>query len=145
VLAVAYERDLHGFAELCLESLTSDLQSLALIAGCLRRAVPLPTPPFSFAHGGRMAIPFLPVKTYDESIAWLRTPTAQRSQTTTNRRIVPSRRFLRAVRPNLAEANFAAAIAHENAISPSNGRTVFNRSKNSFHYSRLNGRNERKP
>ncbi len=78
VLAVAYERDLHQFAELLLlEKLgPRTLQSLALIAEVVHGAPSRFTDParFSFAHGGKDRHPFpIPLKTYDESLNCLRT------------------------------------------------------------------------
>ena len=78
VLAVAYERDLHQFAELLLlEKLgPRTLQSLALIAEVVHGAPSRFTDParFSFAHGGKDRHPFpVPLKTYDESLNCLRT------------------------------------------------------------------------
>src|SRR5258705_10607534 len=73
VLAVAYERDLHNFAELLLlENLgPRTLQSLALIAEVVHGAPTRFSDParFSFALGGKDRHPFpVPLKTYDESI-----------------------------------------------------------------------------
>ncbi len=78
VLAVAYERDLHDFAELLLlEHLgPRTLQSLALIAEVVHGVPSRFSDParFSFAHGGKDGHPFpVPLKTYDESLAFLRT------------------------------------------------------------------------
>ena len=78
VLAVAYERDLHQFAELLLlEKLgPRTLQSLALIAEVVHGAPSRFTDParFSFAHGGKDGHPFpVPLRTYDESLNCLRT------------------------------------------------------------------------
>ncbi len=77
VLAVAYERDLHDFAELLLlEKLgPRTLQSLALVAEVVHGAPSRFTDParFSFAHGGKDRHPFpVPLKTYDESLNFLR-------------------------------------------------------------------------
>ncbi len=77
VLAVAYERGLHDFASLLLlENLgPRTLQSLALIAEVAHGAPTRFSDParFSFAHGGKDGHPFtVPLKTYDESIAFLR-------------------------------------------------------------------------
>src|SRR5215475_9719686 len=77
VLAVAYERRLHDFAELLLlENLgPRTLQSLALVAEVVH-GTPcrfLDPARFSFAHGGKDRHPFpVPLKTFDESIAVLR-------------------------------------------------------------------------
>jgi hypothetical protein len=73
VLAVAYERDLHDFAELLLvEKLgPRTLQSLALVAEVVHGAPSRFDDParFSFAHGGKDGTPF-PVDraTYDQTI-----------------------------------------------------------------------------
>src|SRR5262247_2127830 len=77
VLAVAYERELHDFAELLLlEKLgPRTLQSLALVAEVIHGAPSRFSDParFSFAHGGKDRHPFpVPLKTYDESINFLR-------------------------------------------------------------------------
>ncbi|MCU1264202.1 MAG: hypothetical protein JWM21_520 [Acidobacteria bacterium] len=77
VLAVAYERDLHDFAELLLlEKLgPRTLQSLALVAEVVHGSPTRFADParFSFAHGGKDGHPFpVPLKTYDKSIEFLR-------------------------------------------------------------------------
>ena len=134
VLAVAYERDLHDFAELLLlENLgPRTLQSLALIAEVVHGAPSRFSDParFSFAHGGKDRHPFpVPLKTYDESLNFLRTSldaakVGDKEKVNGFRRL---ERFSRAVETQLqAEANFDAVLAHENAISPSlDGRSVF--------------------
>ena len=134
VLAVAYERDLHDFAELLLlENLgPRTLQSLALIAEVVHGAPSRFSDParFSFAHGGKDRHPFpVPLKTYDESLNFLRTSldaakVGDKEKVDGFRRL---ERFSRAVETQLqAEANFDAVLAHENAISPSlDGRSVF--------------------
>jgi uncharacterized protein len=134
VLAVAYERDLHDFAELLLlENLgPRTLQSLALIAEVVHGAPSRFSDParFSFAHGGKDRHPFpVPLKTYDESLNFLRTSldaakVGDKEKVGGFRRL---ERFSRAVETQLqAEANFDAVLAHENAISPSlDGRSVF--------------------
>src|SRR2546422_7864740 len=78
VLAVAYERDLHDFAELLLVEKLGPriLQSLALVAEVVHGAPSRFNDParFSFAHGGKDRHPFpVPLKTYDESLNFLRT------------------------------------------------------------------------
>ena len=78
VLAVAHDRDLRQFADLLLlESLgPRTLQSLALIAEVVHGAPNRFSDParFSFAHGGKDRHPFpVPLKTYDESLNFLRT------------------------------------------------------------------------
>jgi hypothetical protein len=134
VLAVAYERDLHDFAELLLlENLCPrTLQSLALIAEVVHGAPSRFSDParFSFAHGGKDRHPFpVPLKTYDESLNFLRASldaakVGDKDKLEGFRRL---ERFARAIETRLApEANFGAALAHENAISRSvDGRSVF--------------------
>ena len=134
VLAVAYERDLHDFAELLLvENLgPRTLQSLALIAEVVHGAPTHFSDParFSFAHGGKDRRPFpVPLKTYDESLNFLRrsldSATVGRTDKMDGFRRLD--RFVRAVETQLKpEADFDAVIAHEHAISRSlNGRSVF--------------------
>ena len=137
VLAVAYERDLHDFAELLLlESLgPRTLQSLALIAEVVHGVPSRFSDParFSFAHGGKDGHPFpVPLKTYDESLSFLRT-SLDRARVGDKDKLDGFRRlerFARAVERQLEpEATFDAAMAHERAISSSlDGRTVMGRS-----------------
>ena len=134
VLAVAYERDLHQFAEfLLLEKLgPRTLQSLALIAEVVHGAPSRFADParFSFAHGGKDGHPFpVPLKTYDESLNCLRTSLEEaklgdKDKLEGFRRL---ERFVRAIEIRLKpEADFDAVITHEKAISPSlDGRSVF--------------------
>jgi hypothetical protein len=139
VLAVAYERDLHDFAELLLlEKLgPRTLQSLALVAEVVHGTPSRFSDParFSFAHGGKDRHPFpVPLKTYDESLNFLRSAldkarmgndrVAGREKLEGFRRL---ERFVRAIETHRKpEADFAAVIAHENEISPSlDGRSVF--------------------
>jgi uncharacterized protein len=133
VLAVAYERDLHDFAELLLvEKLgPRTLQSLALIAEVVHGTASRFSDParFSFAHGGKDRHPFpVPLKVYDKSLNFLRTSLDQakigdKEKLGGLRRL---ERFVRAVESNLQpEADFEAVVAHENAISSSlGGRSV---------------------
>src|SRR5215470_14926836 len=120
VLAVAYERDLHDFAELLLlEKLgPRTLQSLALVAEVVHGAPSRFSDParFSFAHGGKDRHPFLvPLKTFDESITFLRTSLdaarlGDRDKLDGFRSLD---RFVRAVEKKLAPAaDFASAMAH---------------------------------
>ena len=144
VLAVAYEKDLHDFAELLLlEKLgPRTLQSLALVAEVIHGAPGRFDDParFSFAHGGKDGHPFpVPLKTYDKSLNFLRTSLdrARFSPGSGSDRVNFGKeklealrrleRFTRSVERRLQPvANFGAVIAHERAISPSlNGRTVF--------------------
>ena len=133
ILAVAYERELHEFAELLLlEKLgPRTLQSLALIAEVVHGAPSRFSDParFSFAHGGKDRHPFpVPLKTYDESLDYLRT-TLDAAKLGDKDKIEGFRRlerFVRQVETRLEpEANFDAVIAHEEAISRSLvGRSV---------------------
>jgi hypothetical protein len=134
VLAVAYERDLRQFAELLLlENLgPRTLQSLALIAEVVHGAPTRFSDParFSFAHGGKDGHPFpVPLKTYDKALDFLRVSLdaarlGDREKLDGFRRL---ERFVRRVETELQpEADFAAATAHERAISGAlGGRTVF--------------------
>jgi len=134
VLAVAYERDLHDFAELLLvEKLgPRTLQSLALIAEVVHGApVRFQDPArFSFAHGGKDGHPFpVPLKTYDASLSILRTAldaakTGDRDKLDGMRRLD---QFVRAVEERRQpEADFEAIVRHERATSRElGGRTVF--------------------
>ena len=134
VLAVAYDRDLRQFAELLLlEGLgPRTLQSLALIAEVVHGAASRFSDParFSFAHGGKDRHPFpVPLKTYDESVNFLRT-SLDRAKLGGGDKLDGLRRldtFVRAVETELEpRADFDAVIAHEKAISPAlDGRSVF--------------------
>jgi hypothetical protein len=134
VLAVAYERDLHDFAELLLlENLGPRmLQSLALVAEVVHGAPSRFADParFSFAHGGKDRHPFpVPLKTYDESINVLRTA-LDAARVGDKEKLDGFRRldqFVKRVENALQpEVDFDAVLAHENAISASlNGRSVF--------------------
>ena len=133
VLAVAYERDLKSFADLLLlEKLgPRTLQSLALVAEVVHGAPSRFNDParFSFAHGGKDGHPHpVPLKTYDESLNFLRTSldaakVGDQDKLDGFRRL---ERFVRTVETRLKpKANFDELIQHEHAISPSlNGRTV---------------------
>jgi uncharacterized protein len=134
VLAVAYERDLHDFAELLLlENLgPRTLQSLALVAEVVHGAPSRFADParFSFAHGGKDRHPFpVPLKTYDESINVLRTA-LDAARVGDKEKLDGFRRldqFVKRVENALQpEVDLDAVLAHENAISASlNGRSVF--------------------
>jgi hypothetical protein len=134
VLAVAYEQDLHDFAELLLlEKLgPRTLQSLALVAEVVHGAPSRFDDParFSFAHGGKDRHPFpVPLKTYDESLNFLRA-SLDAAKVGDGEKLDGFRRlerFVRTVETQLKpEAKFDELIAHENAISHSlNGRSVF--------------------
>jgi hypothetical protein len=134
VLAVAYERDLHDFAELLLmENLgPRTLQSLALVAEVVHGAPSRFADParFSFAHGGKDRHPFpVPLKTYDESLNVLRTA-LDAARVGDQEKLDGFRRLNRFVEriehTREPEADLTAVIAHENAISPAlGGRSVF--------------------
>jgi hypothetical protein len=134
VLALAHERDLRDFASfLLLEQLgPRTLQSLALIAEVVHGTPTRFEDParFSFAHGGKDGHPFpVPLRIYDESIAVLRRALDAAKLGHSDKLHGLSRldAFTRSIeRRRLPEADVAAAIAHERAISPSlGGRTVF--------------------
>jgi len=134
VLAIAYTRDLHDFAELLLlEGLgPRTLQSLALIAEVVHGASSRFSDParFSFAHGGKDRHPFpVPLKTYDESIQYLRAA-LDAARMGDSEKLNGLRRldqFVRAVEERCEpETEFEAAVQHEEAISGSlDGRSVF--------------------
>src|SRR5688572_8272120 len=127
VLAVAYERDLHDFAELLLlENLgPRTLQSLALVAEVVHGAPSRFSDParFSFALGGKDRHPFpVPLKTYDESINFLRT-SLDAAKLGDREKIDGFRRlegFVRAVETRLdPRADFEATIKHEHELQRS--------------------------
>ena len=127
VLAVAYERDLHDFAELLLvENLgPRTLQSLALVAEVVHGAPSRFNDParFSFAHGGKDRHPFpVPLKTYDQSISFLRT-SLDAAKLGDREKIDGFRRldgFVRAVETKLEPvADFDAVIKHEHGLQKS--------------------------
>jgi hypothetical protein len=144
VLAVAYEREFHDFAELLLlEKLgPRTLQSLALVAEVVHGAPSRFSDParFSFAHGGKDGHPFpVPLKTYDESLNFLRTAldrakvgirTGNGSSRVSDREKLEGfrrlERFVREIeRRHQPEARFDEIIGHERAISSAlDGRTV---------------------
>lgn len=134
VLAVAYERGLHDFAELLLlEKLgPRTLQSLALVAEVVHGAPSRFNDParFAFAHGGKDGHPHpVPLKTYDESLHFLRN-TLNAAKVGHTEKLDGFRRldgFVRTVERQLKpKADFDALVRHENAISPGlDGRTVF--------------------
>jgi hypothetical protein len=141
VLAIAYEKDLHDFAELLLlEKLgPRTLQSLALVAEVVHGAPSRFNDParFAFAHGGKDGHPHpVPLKTYDESLNFLRKSldAAKVGHTDKVDGFKRLDHFVRQVETKLRpEADFKALINHENAISPSvGGRTVFDDKRRRF-------------
>ena len=141
VLAIAYERDLKNFADLLLvEKLgPRTLQSLALVAEVVHGAPSRFNDParFAFAHGGKDGHPHpVPLKTYDESLNFLRSSldaakVGDKEKLDGFRRL---ERFVRTVETRLEpQADFEALLHHENAISPSlNGRTVMGSKRRDF-------------
>jgi uncharacterized protein len=134
VLAAAYDREFHDFAELLLlEKLgPRTLQSLALVAEVIHGAPSRFSDParFSFAHGGKDRHPFpVPLKTYDQSVSILRESldAAKVGDDEKFRGMERLNRFVMSIEKDHApEAEFDAVIAHENAISKSiGGRSVF--------------------
>jgi hypothetical protein len=107
------------------------LQSLALIAEIVHGAPSRFSDParFSFAHGGKDRHPFpVPLKTYDESLDYLRT-TLDAAKLGDKDKIEGFRRlerFVRQVETRLEpETSFDAVMAHEKTISRSlDGRSV---------------------
>src|SRR5215211_8780084 len=141
VLAVAYERGLKDFAELLLlEKLgPRTLQSLALVAEVVHGAPSRFNDParFAFAHGGKDGHPHpVPLKTYDESLRFLRTSldAAKIGHTDKLDGFRRLDRFVRTVETELKpRADFEALLRHENAISRSlGGRTVFEDKRRHF-------------
>jgi len=149
VLAVAYDPGLHDFAELLLlEKLgPRTLQSLALLAEVIHGAPTRFNDParFSFAHGGKDGHPFpVPLKTYDESLIFLRKALDQARNTgmqtdsesprMSDREFGKEKldalrrldRFTRSVEKRFApRADFDEVVKYEHAISRSlDGRTV---------------------
>ena len=127
VLAVAYERELHDFAELLLlENLgPRTLQSLALVAEVVHGAPSRFDDParFSFAHGGKDGHPFpVPLKTYDQSINFLRTA-LDAAKVGHSEKVDGFRRlekFVCAVETHLEpRADFNAVIKHEHKLQRS--------------------------
>ena len=127
VLAVAYDRELHDFAELLLlENLgPRTLQSLALVAEVVHGAPSRFNDParFSFAHGGKDGHPFpVPLKTYDKSIDFLRT-SLDKARVGDGEKLDGFRRlerFVRAVETRLEpRADFEAVINHEHGLQKS--------------------------
>jgi len=134
VLAVAYDKGLQDFTELLLlEKLgPRTLQSLALVAEVVHGAPSRFNDParFAFAHGGKDGHPHpVPLKTYDESLGFLRKSLDAAKLGHTDK-LDGFRRLDRFVRMVEAQreprVDLDALIRHENAISPLlGGRTVF--------------------
>ena len=133
VLAVAYERDLHSFADLLLTEKPGPrtLQTLAMVAEVIHGTPVRFSDParYSFALGGKDGHPFpVPLKTYDESINVLRR-SLDVAKMDGGDKLEGFRRlnkFIEAVETDLGpEADLPSLVAHELAISPSlGGRSV---------------------
>jgi uncharacterized protein len=133
-LAAAADRGPADFSELLLTPRVGarTVRALAMVAEVVHGAPCRFSDPgrFSFAHGGKDRHPFpVPLKTYDESISVLRRAldAARVGDTDKIEGFARLERFARAVERRAApEADFAAAVAHENAISAElGGRSVF--------------------
>jgi uncharacterized protein len=133
VLAVAYERDLHDFAEFLLTEKLGPrtLQTLAMVAEVIHGTPVRFSDParYSFALGGKDGHPFpVPLKTYDESIDVLRR-SLDVAKIEGGEKLEGFRRlnkFVEAVETNLRpEAELRSLVAHEMALSPGlGGRSV---------------------
>jgi len=133
VLAVAYERDLRGFADLLLvENLgPRTLQTLAMVAEVIHGTPVRFSDParYSFALGGKDRHPFpVPLKTYDESIGVLRR-SLDAAKVDGGEKLEGFRRLDRFVKiveeRRQPVADLQAVVEHELAISPSlDGRSV---------------------
>src|SRR5262249_142171 len=134
VLAVAYEREFHNFAELLLlEKLgPRTLQTLSLVAEVVHGTPTRFSDParFSFPLSRNDRHPFpVPLKTYDESLSVLQSSldAARLGDADKINGFERLHRFVKAVeRRYQPQADFKAAIAQENKISPQiGGRSVF--------------------
>src|SRR5205823_8943638 len=127
VLAVAYEREFHDFAELLLlEKLgPRTLQTLALVAEVVHGTPVRFSDParFSFALGGKDRHPFpVPLKTYDESLSVLRRSLDEAKLGDTEKIDGFKRlsKFVEAVEQRYQpEANFERIVKHEHSMSAS--------------------------
>jgi hypothetical protein len=134
ILALAYERDFHDFAELLLlEKLGArTLQTLAMIAEVVHGTPTRFTDParFSFALGGKDRQPFpVPLKTYDESLSVLASAldAAKLGDSDKIAGFERLHKFVKAIEERCnPKADFPAVIKHEEKISPAlGGRSVF--------------------
>src|SRR5437763_3174379 len=133
VLAVAYDRELSGFADLLLvENLgPRTLQTLAMVAELIHGTPVRFSDParYSFALGGKDRHPFpVPLKTYDESIGVLRR-SLDVAKIDGGEKLEGFKRlnqFVRMTEERLQPTvDLPALVAHENAISSSlGGRSV---------------------
>jgi uncharacterized protein len=133
VLAVAYERDLHSFADFLLTEKLGPrtLQTLAMVAEVIHGTPVRFSDParYSFALGGKDGHPFpVPLKTYDESIDVLRR-SLDVAKMNGGDKLEGFRRlnnFVEAVETDLRpEADLPSLVEHELALSPAlGGRSV---------------------
>lgn len=135
VLAMAHEKQFSDFASLLLlEKLgPRTLQSLALVAEIVHGAPTRFSDParFSFAHGGKDGHPFpVPLKTYDETISFMRRSldSARLGHTDKVDGMRRLDRFARLIEnTGMPQADFDSALAHERDISPSLGGRMVGR------------------
>jgi uncharacterized protein len=133
VLAVAYERDLHTFADFLLTEKLGPrtLQTLAMVAEVIHGTPIRFSDParYSFALGGKDGHPFpVPLKTYDESIDVLRR-SLDAAKVGGGDKLEGFRRlnqFVEGVETDLhPQVELHSLVAHELAISPGlGGRSV---------------------
>jgi hypothetical protein len=138
VLAVAYDRDLHHFADLLLvENLgPRTLQTLAMVAEVVHGTPVRFSDParYSFALGGKDGHPFpVPLKTYDEAIDVLRR-SLDTAKVDGRQKLDGFRRlneFVDQVEHRMQPSvDLPALIAHERRISPAlEGRSVMDDKK----------------
>jgi hypothetical protein len=142
VLAIAYERELHSFAEFVLTEKLGPrtLQALAMVAEVIHGTPVRFSDParYSFALGGKDGHPFpVPRKTYDESIDVLRR-SLDAAKVDGGDKLEGFRRlnkFVEGVETDLRpEVDLRSLVAHELALSPSlEGRSVRQGQKRSSH------------
>jgi hypothetical protein len=133
VLAVAYEKDLHSFADFLLTEKLGPrtLQTLAMVAEVIHGTPVRFSDParYAFALGGKDGHPFpVPLKTYDESINVLRR-SLDAAKMDGGDKLEGFRRlnkFIEAVETDLRpEADLSAVVRHDLALSPAlGGRSV---------------------
>lgn len=133
VLAVAYERDLHSFADFLLTEKLGPrtLQTLAIVAEVIHGTPVRFSDParYSFALGGKDGHPFpVPLKTYDESIDVLRR-SLDAAKIDGGDKLEGFRRlnsFVERLETDLQpEADLSSLVAHEITLSRSlEGRSV---------------------
>jgi uncharacterized protein len=133
VLAVAYENDLHSFADFLLTEKLGPrtLQTLAMVAEVIHGTPVRFSDParYSFALGGKDGHPFpVPLKTYDESIDVLR-KSLDAAKVDGGDKLDGFRRlnrFVEGIEQDLrSQVELRSLVAHEMALSPGlGGRSV---------------------